>query len=250
MKITKIALAGMIGLGSIIGTTTLASAHGGDVTTKGNIIFEENALVTPPVDPENPDKEVEPEKDKDQPDPISPGTPGPLSIDHASHINFGKVMKSGNAQTYYANPVIVKDGADDLERGPYVQVTDNRGTKAGWSLSVKQKAQFAQGASELEGAVLSLKDGEIRSSSSTDGVINHDIKFENFDEVYPVLGAQETFGAGTFTNQFGKVAEMDVNGETVKKVESVSLHIPADLIIEDGLYSTDLEWVLTDTPEN
>ena len=252
MKITKIALAGVIGLGSIIGTSTLASAHGGDVTTKGNIIFEENTLVTPPVDPENPDKEVEPEVDPDQPDPIEPGTPGPLSIDYASHINFGKVMKSGNAQTYYANPVVIDDNGTKVERAPYVQVTDNRGSKAGWSLSVKQTDQFSQGDSKLEGAVLSLTNGEIASSSSTDGVKNHDIEFANFNETYPVFGAETDYGAGTFTNQFGKVAPMDIKGETdpVNKVESVTLDIPEDLVIEDGLYSTDLEWVLTDTPEN
>ena len=45
------------------------------------------------------------------------------------------------------------------KEGPnYVQVTDNRGTEAGWSLKVKQEGQFkSTSGKELTGAAITFK---------------------------------------------------------------------------------------------
>lgn len=241
-KVTKIALAGVIGVGTLVGANSLASAaKAADYNTKANIIFTENNETTNPVDPENPGEEVTPEKDPDGDDPIAPGTEGPLSIDYASHINFGEVMISGNAETYYANPVVVTKGDEKLERAPYVQITDNRGTKAGWDLQVTQEAEFTNGESELTGSKLSLKDPIHNSMNSDAGINNQDIVFENKGQAYPVMDAEAGNGAGTHTNRFGEI----VGG----KATSVSLEVPGDLEIVEGKYTTDLKWELLDTPK-
>lgn len=238
MKIKALALAGIIGLGTL-GLTTGASADvAAEYDTKANIFFEINDDVTVPVDPEDPDKEVDPEVDPEGEDPIEPGTKGPLSIDYASHINFGSVKISGNKETYFANPIQIGEAG---ERAPYVQVTDSRGTKAGWELQVSQAAEFATaGGAELTGSELTLANGEVNSNSDFTNITATDVTFENHDELYPVVNAAVDNGAGTFTNQFGKIVE--------GKATDVSLTVPADLKIEKEKYSTDLNWVLVDTP--
>lgn len=241
-KVTKIALAGVIGVGTLVGASSLASADlAAEYNSKANINFTENNEITKPVDPENPDKEVDPEVDPDGKDPIEPGTERPLSIDYASHINFGEVTISGNAETYYANPVKVTYDGQTVDRAPYVQITDNRGTKAGWDLQVTQVAEFKNGESELTGSKLSLKDPIHNSMNSLDGVTNQDIEFDIKGQAYPVMDAAADSGAGTHTNRFGEI----VDG----KATSVSLEVPGDLSIEEGKYSTDLKWELLDTPK-
>lgn len=239
MKIKAIALAGIIGIGSLALTTGVDAETAATYDTKANIFFELNDDVTVPVDPEDPDKEVDPEVDPEGEDPIDPGTKGPLSIDYASHINFGSVKISGNEETYFAKPIQIGDAE---ERAPYVQVTDNRGSKKGWELQVSQKAEFAaQGGGELTGAELALANGEVNSNSDTTNVTATDVTFDNHDQLYPVVTSAVGSGAGTFTNQFGKI----VDG----KATDVSLTVPADLEIEaDEKYSTDLNWVLLDAP--
>lgn len=230
-------LAGLLTAGSLSFGVGASADTAAEYDTKANIHFIESEDITKPVDPDNPGTEVTPEVDEDGKDPIEPGTKGPLSIDYASHINFGEVTKSGNAQTYFAKPIQLGDGE---ERAPYVQVTDNRGTKAGWELQVKQATPFTNGEATLDGAVLSLKNGEVNSNSNTDFVTPTDITFDNHGELYPVMTAAEDHGAGTFTNQFGKITD--------GQATDVSLTVPADLKIDEGKYSTDINWVLVDTP--
>ena len=52
-----------------------------------------------------------------------------------------------------------RGATDEVKEGPnYVQVTDNRGTEAGWSLKVKQEGQFkSTSGKELTGALSRLK---------------------------------------------------------------------------------------------
>lgn len=240
LKIKALAIAGIIGLSSLVVSTGVSAEPVAEYDTKVNIFFQENTDVTLPVDPTNPDKDVTPDKDIEGNDVIEEGTPGPLSIDYASHINFGTVKKSGSAQTYYAKPITFTE-AEVEKAAPYVQVTDNRGTLSGWKLTVSQATQFtADSAAILKGAELSLENGEVKSNSSSVGVTHTNVIFKNLNEAYPVLTAAADSGAGTFTDQFGKI----MGGEAT----DVSLSIPGELAIEDGKYSTTLNWSLEDTP--
>lgn len=234
MSLKKFTVAFIFGFGIFTVSQGVSAEVAADYNSEVNIQFIENDEVTKPVDPNDPDKEVDIDDET-----VGGGTAGPLSIDYASNIDFGDVKKSGNEITYFANPITINGGE---ERAPYVQVTDNRGTKTGWNLQVKQNEQFTndEGDSVLEGAQLSLRNGAVNSQSSTENVNSTDIEFNNFNELYPVLNAADGSGAGTFTNQFGTVVE--------GKATDVALVIPADIVIEDGKYSTELTWVLEDTP--
>ena len=88
-----------------------------------------------------------------------PGTPGPLSIDYASSFDFGINNISTQDKIYYAKSQKYADSI--LETPNYIQITDNRGTTAGWTLKVREVAQFHQENTAakhpvLEGAMLSL----------------------------------------------------------------------------------------------
>lgn len=230
------------------GQITSAVLPAAQYDTSVNIHFIPNDEIINPVDPTNPGGDpVTPEVDPLDPNPVDPGTPGPLSIDYASHINFGEVKKSGNEATYYAKPVTITytdaEGINQTgKRAPWVQVTDNRGTKTGWTLQVKQATQLTHEttSSQLNGAVIQLGQGIVNSASSTAGVQSYEISFQKFDALYDVMGAPNGSGAGTFVNMFGQL-ENDV-------AKDVTLTVPQDSIIEDGKYSTHLTWVLTDAP--
>lgn len=229
------------------GQVTSAALPAAQYDTSVNVHFIENDEIVEPVDPTNPGGDpVTPGEDPLDPDPIEPGTPGPLSIDYASHLNFGEVKKSGNEATYYAKPVTITftdtEGVQQTgKRAPWVQVTDSRGTKTGWTLQVKQEAQLThETGSQLNGAVIQLGKGIVNSASSIDGVQSFAISFQNFNALYDVMGAQDGSGAGTFVNMFG-VLEND-------EAKDVTLTVPQDLKIEDGKYFTHLTWVLTDAP--
>lgn len=235
IRFKSISIAGIIGVASLALTTGVGAQEdaGAEYESKANVTFERNEDVTNPVDPEDPDKELQP----DDPN-VDEGTTGPLSIDYVSNLDFGNVKISGNDKIYYANPVTFGVG---IERAPYVQVTDNRGTKTGWELTVRQESQFtAEDGSSLEGARLSLTNGAVNSKSNTDHVTSEDVVIDNFTDSYKVLTAAEDNGAGTFTNMFGEI----VDG----KATSVSLEVPKDLKIKETEYTTKLTWTLTDTP--
>ena len=94
-----------------------------------------------------------------------PCTDGPLSIDYASNFNFGTQEITSADKTYFAAATTL---TDKTTRPNWVQVTDNRGTLAGWSLSL-QASEFTNGktgtGSVLSGATLKLENGHIVSAS-------------------------------------------------------------------------------------
>lgn len=245
-KVTKIALAGIIGVGTMVGSSSLVSAAVvKDYETQANVEFVENLNPTLPVDPENPDptNPVEPEVDPEVPgQEIDPGTNGPLSIDYASHFNFGKIKKSGNAATYKANPIsIILPDTTKKDVAPYVQITDNRGSHAGWTLNVKQAEQLenVDTYNKLEGAKITLTEGVVTGTADLDGIEGVAVELNPTGEATPVFGTADGSVGGTFTNSFG----------TSKDDIGVELAIVAGTKIDDGLYQSNIEWTLEDTPQ-
>lgn len=244
-KVTKIALVGIIGLGTLIGSSSFAFAEQtAEYKSKAKIQFTENEEITTPVDPTDLTEPVEPTDPNDEP--ILPGTAGPLSIDYASHFNFGTITKTANAAEYVAEPITVKQtNLEDVtkEVAPYVQVTDNRGSNSGWTLSVDQEGQLkTENGEELLGAEIIIGKGQASGTLLPDG----EGLTTNEVALTPEIGsAQEIFGAavdtvgGTFVSSFGSATDVDVK-----------LTIPAGTKIETAEYTTDLNWTLEDTPLN
>lgn len=242
IKITKIALVGVIGVGTLVGSSSIVSAEAAEpgvkatYDSKAKVMFEANTDITDPVDPENPD----PTKPVDPTDPVEPGTEGPLSIDYVSNFDFGTQKTSGNAETYTAKPVeITLSNGDVVERAPYAQVTDNRGTHAGWTLTVAQPEQLNNGTADLEGAQITIGEGTVTGTpKDKEGVVGKAVNLS--ENAQPVFTAANEAKGGTWVNSFGTVNEVNVE-----------LSIPAGTKIEQGTeYTTDLNWKLTDAPGN
>ena len=202
----------LLGVGFQAINASAAETFPKEYNTEGTITFEAgDNEITPPVDPENPD----PTDPVDPIDPPGPGTGGALSIDYGSKFKFGTQKISTADQTYYAAPDEMKDGS---KKPTYVQVTDKRGTLAGWKLTLSQPEQFKTATGEeLVGAQLTFTKAEAASMV--------DEKYKP-TEVY-------RFGSNEATNK-----------------EAVQLFVPGKSVKLAQQYSTKLVWALEDTPAN
>lgn len=189
--------------------------------------------VTKPVDPKDPTNPVVPEP-IDPLDPTNPGTgnQGPLSIDYVSNIKFGEQKISGKDMVYSA-----------LNKDPFIQVTDTRGTGAGWHLTAAaSEFQNADKTKTLRGAELSFKNGEVKaaSESSVSNVpVASDVVFSNTSPK-TVFNAQTGEGRGTWLNVWSASGD---------KNENVQLKVPAGAADANTEYSATISWELADAPK-
>lgn len=215
------------------------TADGKKATNTMDIEFMENTDPTKPVDPEKPDEKVDP-KDPDE----ETGNKGPLSIDLVSNYRFGQVKITGNDNTFNALPTqIAPAGTTEFEdRANYVQVTDNRGTGAGWKLSVEQPKPLTHTSnSEITGTKLSLLNGvsnSVYKDTTNTPTTATSVVIEPGAASIPVVTAGADQGIGTWTHAFGQ--------DAIQGAESVQLFIPGNQKIAKGSYVTTLHWTLTD----
>ncbi|HGF7742740.1 TPA: WxL domain-containing protein [Enterococcus faecium] len=228
--------------------------------SNGVVEFVPDDSSTDPVDPNDPDPDnpVQP-WDPTTPDhEPQPGTKGPLSLDYASSIDFGRNKISTTDQTYYAEAQYLWN-ADHTEkdvdsaRPNYVQVTDKRGNNAGWSLSVKQEGQLANKDTlnkELTGSTISFTDGVADSVMvGVKAPATYDFTLTPGQSVN-VMNAEENAGMGTWVDRFGTLETMDIDGESVLKNTAITLDVPGKTPKDAVQYSTALTWILADTPIN
>lgn len=214
-------------------------ADGASMKSVGTISYVTDDAPVNPIDPMDPDPEnpITPTDPEDHENPTS----GPLSIDYVSNLRFGEQKTTGTDMTYYAqlDNIIASDGTE-ISRPNFVQVTDKRGSNAGWHLTVTQDGQFKSGEDELAGAVLKLDHASL--STPNDGIeptANQGISLTP-GVSSDVLDAKEDQGTGTWLNRFGADEE---EGKS-----SVSLSVPGKTKKVQGEYKTSLTWTLTDTP--
>lgn len=222
---------------SVFGTPSFAA--GGQINSKGTINFLENTGKVDPTDPLNPDPEnpVQP-KDLDE---HEEGTAGPLSIDYVSNIRFGEQKTSGKDEVYYAAlDKLVDSKGNEVERPNFIQVTDKRGSNAGWHLTVTQNEQFKNGKESLKGAVLKLDNGTMSSADGGESPSASQGIALNPGMASDVANAKENQGTGTWADRFGK-------DEAAGK-KSISLSVPGKTKKVKGEYKTTLTWTLTDSP--
>ncbi|MGL9928264.1 MULTISPECIES: WxL domain-containing protein [Enterococcus] len=189
-------------------------------STVKTILGDTNGAVDP-VDPTNPNK----------PNPEVPGTgnTGPLTIDHASSIEFGEQEIKEKEAVYNVKT-----------EHPYVQVTDRRATGAGWTL----KASIDEFNSEdkkktLKGAELSLKNGTIKSTSGnvSEKPKGYDVNLNKDLQVIMQAGSDQ--GMGTWVDAFSGTKDNNAN---------VQLKVPAGSARAKQNYSSVIRWELTDAP--
>lgn len=253
MKLISISAAAMTLVGAL-GTTVLAAEEPAVYKSGAGVEFIPNTDPTPPVDPEKPDP-TDPVVPIDPIDPEgpNPGTPGPLSLDYASSLDFGQNKITNSDQTYYAAAQAFSGGAIAGEfRGNYVQVSDNRGTSEGWTLSLKQEDQFTSKTAKkykvLEGAQITFASATAESIAT--GVTAPTVKDFSLvpNESVVVMQAAESAGDGTWVDRFGKAEVMSIEGKDVQKNKAISLAVPGKTPKEATKYLTELTWTLSDVP--
>lgn len=218
--------------------------------TMGKVTFSEDASPTAPLDPLDPNVD-KPIKSTD-PD-IGSGTAGPLSIDYVSNFHFGNQLISAEDRTYNVKLDVIKtaDGKN-VERAPFVQVTDKRGSNNGWTLQVQQKTPFlTSGAKELKGAYLSLMNPVVKTTKDNQAappeaeakkIILTPGKSGSAGGAQTVLTAKRNTGMATWIESFGN----NQSGPS-----SVQLFVPGiSEKIKDATYSAILTWILVDSPVN
>lgn len=249
MKTIKLTTISAVLISSVVlGGTVFAGESGGTRNTDTQIMFEENTEPVDPVDPTDPTNPVDPVDPIDPEKPIEPGTGGPLSLDYASALNFWKQKIVSTDEEYFAKTQTIKDkdGTNEREVPLYVQITDNRGTLKGWTLSVKQNGQFKAGENVLTGAKIDFLNGVMTtvSESPVPSMVKEsfDLTGDGTGAVTNVMAANESEGSGTYVYQLGNDAT---------KGESVKISVPGKTIkMKDVAYKTTLTWTLNDIPEN
>ncbi|MGM0258149.1 hypothetical protein IGK67_002899 [Enterococcus sp. AZ093] len=198
-----------------------------------------------PVDPLDPDKEVDPENP-----PELPEEQGTLSIDFASRFSFGTQGISAQTKRYYAQPqrLLNADGSinDAEERPNYIQVSDRRPKEErhGWQLAVTQNNQFTDRQdNQLRGARLLLNNQQFASvqESNEPMLQNQDGIVLIPEEKTLLVTAHDGQGAGTWIYRFG-------NRESAG--ESVALEVPPTANPRTATYQTTLTWELSAVPDN
>lgn len=237
-------------LGALIIPSQTFADTAAEYQSKGIIEFVPSDDPTGPKDPVDPGKDVNPGGPGGEV--VNPGTNGPLSIDYASGLDFGVQKITSSDQTYYAAAQKYKmlddqgNPVDPVKEGPnYAQVTDNRGTKAGWTLTVKQNGQFTSDTSgeELTGAQIKFSNGNIRTISTSGQPVSETSFTLNPDgSESKVMAASKGNGAGTFLNDWGT--------DATTGAKSIELNVPGSTTKLAEKYTTSFTWTLTDVPGN
>lgn len=273
----SLAIAAILGTVIIGGSTTTKAAETQEYKSDAAVNFITNTDPTDPVDPEDPDpgKPVDPIDPIDPTDPIEPGTDGPLSIDFASSFNFGTGKITTKDTTYQAYAQQIKQNDDNENptkenyRPNYLQVTDNRGTEAGWDLKVKQEQQLTSTeGTELKGAVIKMTNGTLSTAAGSTAPAptgESEVTLVPGGEAAVVATAAKGQGAGLWSNYFGSSDTTLAAGTDLKpgateedqptefnviRNSAVTLSVPGASVKTKSKYTTELTWVLSEVAAN
>jgi hypothetical protein len=262
-------LATLMAIAPIAATSVFAADANYD--TSGNVEFTTGDTGTTPVDPGNPGVTVDPEN----PNPTDPVAPpvvvtNGLSLDFASSLSFGQQKISSVNETYYAHGQKILDstGAVSGIVPDYAQVTDVRGTFAGWTLSVATDGQFREDSTDvnttpeagapigtyLSGAQLKFSKGV--SNGTVTGANPSNVNASTFalstsDQV--IMSAKANEGMGTWTYGLGSATDYDASATDQNAVATkspITLTVPGSTAKKAAVYTTNLIWKLSDTPGN
>ncbi|WP_170923045.1 hypothetical protein A5821_002837 [Enterococcus sp. 7F3_DIV0205] len=251
-----------------LGLPLTSYAESSDVTGTGNIEMT-GGIPKQPIDPENPEIPVDPGP--------SPSTDGPLRIDFVSSFHFGHNKIEEKNRQFYANAQLFHDGT--TPRGSYIQITDERSDKKGWTLQVRQEYQFRntiiqeKEAQELKGATLSLDHGWANSiyTWETPPIVTKDtIEISELAMTQNIAIAEIGSGKGQWTIEFGAsetnknqqkntlfpkttpsgdaIVDPEFENQPVYGNTAIFLSVPERTEIKPVQYETELTWILAALP--
>jgi len=240
---TAFALAATMMLSSAMGVWSADT----DISVSENkITFDTGGgTVTPPVDPEDPDKEIEPDGKE-----VVTDNKGSLRLDVVPAFDFGTQQITAGTENKKYNAELPKDQTLDEAVPYYAQVTDVRGIGAGWRLSAKMTSQFSDGTNTLTGAKIKLKNVAAKAQAGTtapgttwSGDLVYDA--QSGGSILYLASAAVNEGMGVSAVRFGNT---DRDGGALTANESVELEIPADTQIYKTTYKATIQWTLGATP--
>jgi len=238
-KLVVFTLAAVMMFGNVVGVFAADT----DVSVSENkITFKAGGGdATDPVDPEKPDNPVDPDKE----DPT--GNTGDLRLDVVPVFDFGTQKITSNDKSYFAELPVDAMSSDEIPY--YVQVTDVRGSGAGWSLTAKMTDQFSDGTNALAGAEINLvnvaseaQTGTTAPSGTYDGVLKYDAVN---DTSVKLASAAVNEGMGVSAVRFGDTVRY---GSTLTADKSVELTIPGSTQVYANTYKATIKWTLGATP--
>lgn len=201
----------------------------------------------PPVDPLEPEMEVEP----DNP-PLLPDNQGMISLDFVSQFQFGQVPIRSTKGTYYALPQqISQEGTSDTaDRPNYVQITDQRKLLAetSWRLAATFDSQGFRNEDNdhLIGAQINLHNQYLATASTNADANMPELAVADDGTITLLPGEAQLLltggsrSTGTWIYRFG-------DQETA--ATSVELEVPAGANPKTGRYRATIEWSLSSVPE-
>lgn len=227
MKINTL-LKGTLLSGLLLGPLVSTTVNAEDVqTSNAQIEFTEPTDSPTILDPSDPTEDA-PVQTPEEDDQVT-GSTGPLTIDYVSNLNFGTHEVDVAEATYQAENAL-----------PYVQVSDRRGTAAGWNLTVQASNFTSAGTDTLPGSYLTLSNGDARSrlTGITAPVISNPIVVETAGAAVQVANAPAGSGMGSW---------LSVWEGTEGANDNVELTVP-QAAASVGTHTSTLTWTLADAP--
>lgn len=254
--VSSILLASALLLGTIAPVAASANTTGDGFsgTTSSTVHFAKPDSTTNPVDPTDPTKPVDPGNTTDPEDPNGGTNPsGDLTFLFVSDsINFGstttpiKSQTSGTTQSISngsknadgtTNAVTVTNNAFKTNANLLTEVSDTRGTNAGWTVTVNSSALNDSKVGDLKGATIDLNGSKavVKNSADAEGatIDKADTGALPTDgTANTIYSAKTGVGAGATTMQLDPA--------------NVTLNVPTN--VATGTYTGQLNWTLSDTP--
>ena len=236
MKILRLSFMTVLGLSSLVGVnhSTYAAGEESAGNSKAVISFTAGSGPVEPSNPTNPTDPLFPGGPTDPTD-VPTGNTGSLTLDYVSSVKFGSHEISNTTVEYSA-----------ISKKPFIQVSDRRGTGAGWSV-ISKASKFTNGTTDsLPGAVLSFKNAIVNSIGTGNSPTAVQIVALSTDgsTASPVVSASTGTGLGTWlTSWLG--TNPNVNDGQLNN--NVTLTIPAGSATV-GNHEATITWTLTDAP--
>ncbi|MGL5042377.1 MAG: WxL domain-containing protein [Culicoidibacterales bacterium] len=194
----------------------------GDQLSDVSVSFTADTSVTRPLDPTDPNTGG------------LGGTnmPGPLSIDHVPVLEFGANAITGKVETY-----------GTTNKTPYIQITDKRGSGAGWNVKAKLSNIENTVANKRLPASMRFKGNTAVTQTHNDNTspITRGFTLTAGGDVQDVVSAAANAGMGTWLNRW---MIPNVANDTNENVELVVNTAKALAIAYEGK----ITWTLAVTP--
>lgn len=268
MKSIKLMSLGLVMFSAVTLGAPFAQAADPAASTDADVKFVEDK---DPVNPETPEV-VDPTKPTEPGKEVEPGDNGnggngtkSFNINWVSNFKFGEIKIGSSTMTAFSAPTTLtwKDGTTPTTGlANFLQVTDNRGTNAGWNVAVAGTPFYElDGEGEkispevtLNGASVTLNEAQIIGDTTTTEAaalaptaLSTGVDILGTGSPYTVLNAEAGKGQGTWAVSWGA----DTDKTTLKENAGVQLSVPVTAQPKaDKSYRSTLTWTLAATPTN